>query len=97
MEGKGSLDEELLDEVYAWIDEIQLSRPKKNISRDFSDALMAAEVIKTYISKLVSLHNYPSAHNVKQKTTNWATLNSTHIIIKERFFPGWECNYQPMK
>ena len=24
--------------VYNWVDEIPLSRPKKNISRDFSDA-----------------------------------------------------------
>ena len=26
-----------IDELYAWIDTIPLSRPKKNISRDFAD------------------------------------------------------------
>ena len=31
------LDEEELQSVYNWIDEIPLSRPKKNITRDFSD------------------------------------------------------------
>ena len=33
-----SVGEEELQELYEWVDEIPLSRPKKNISRDFSDA-----------------------------------------------------------
>ena len=32
-----SLDEDGLQELYAWIDEISLSREKRNIWRDFSD------------------------------------------------------------
>jgi len=31
------LHEEALDDLYAWIDGIPFSRPKKNIARDFSD------------------------------------------------------------
>ena len=31
------LDEAVLEELYAWVDSIPLSRPKKNITRDFSD------------------------------------------------------------
>ena len=31
------LSEEEMQEVYNWVDEIPLSRPKKNIARDFSD------------------------------------------------------------
>ena len=31
------LDEESLQQIYTWIDDIPLSRPKKNITRDFSD------------------------------------------------------------
>ena len=31
------LDEDALEEIYSWIDKIPLSRPKKNIARDFSD------------------------------------------------------------
>lgn len=32
-----SLNEQELEELYAWVDQIPLSRPKKNIARDFSD------------------------------------------------------------
>lgn len=31
------LDEQLLQDLYAWIDQIPLSRPKRRIERDFSD------------------------------------------------------------
>lgn len=33
----GELDEESLQDLYSWVDAIPLSRPKKNITRDFSD------------------------------------------------------------
>lgn len=32
------LNEEEIEDLYMWIDEIPLSRPKRNIARDFSDA-----------------------------------------------------------
>ena len=47
--------------IYEWIDSLPLSRPKKNISRDFSDGGLLAEVIKHYYPKLVDVHNYPPA------------------------------------
>ena len=31
------IDEELLEDLYHWVDGIPLSRPKKDIKRDFSD------------------------------------------------------------
>jgi hypothetical protein len=31
------IDEEEMQSVYNWVDEIPLSRPKRNIARDFSD------------------------------------------------------------
>lgn len=31
------LDDRVLQDLYAWIDQIPLTRPKKNITRDFSD------------------------------------------------------------
>ncbi len=31
------LDEEEMQSIYNWVDEIPLSRPKRNIARDFSD------------------------------------------------------------
>ncbi|KAH9144274.1 hypothetical protein AeRB84_011803 [Aphanomyces euteiches] len=70
------LDDEILQKIYAWIDEIPLSRPKKNMGRDFSDGILAAEVIAFYFPKLVQMHNYSSANSVTQKQYNWSTLNS---------------------
>lgn len=32
-----AIDEQELASLYAWVDSIPLSRPKRNISRDFSD------------------------------------------------------------
>ena len=70
------LSEEDLQEVYAWIDEIPLSRQKKNIARDFSDGVLAAEVVHHFLPKLVDLHNYTPANSTQQKIENWRTLNS---------------------
>lgn len=69
------LTEDELQIVYNWIDSIPLSRPKRNIARDFSDGCLTAEVVKHYIPKLVELHNYSAAHSVSQKMYNWNTLN----------------------
>ena len=70
-----ALTEEDLQIVYNWVDEIPLSRPKRNISRDFSDGVLLAEIVKHFMPKLVDLHNYSAAHSVSQKTYNWNTLN----------------------
>ena len=58
-----------------WVDAIPLSRPKRNIGRDFADGVLFAEVVKHYFPKLVELHNYSAAHGVSQKLYNWRTLN----------------------
>ena len=62
--------------IYEWVDSIELSRPKKNIARDFSDGLLLAEIIKSYLPRLVDLHNYPSCSNTKHKESNWNVLNN---------------------
>ena len=59
------LTEEELNEIYQWIDEIPLSRPKKIISRDFSDGVLVAEVLNHYVPALIDLHNYSGANSVK--------------------------------
>uniref|UniRef100_A0A667WN11 Sperm flagellar 1 n=1 Tax=Myripristis murdjan TaxID=586833 RepID=A0A667WN11_9TELE len=69
------LNEEQLQDLYAWIDKIPLSRPKRHITRDFSDGVMAAEVVKHFFPKLVELHNYSPASSTQQKISNWSTLN----------------------
>ena len=66
-------DEDLLI-LYEWIDSIPLSREKKNISRDFCDGVLTAEIMKHYYPKMVDLHNYPEASSTQQKLVNWNTL-----------------------
>ena len=57
------------------MDEIPLSRPKRNIARDFADGVLVAEIVAHYFPKLVELHNYSSANSLTQKVYNWNTLN----------------------
>jgi hypothetical protein len=66
--------------IYEWVDSAPLSRPKKNIARDFSDGVMLAEIIKHSIPSLVEIHNYPAAHSSSQKLYNWNTLNRIYIF-----------------
>lgn len=68
-------DDNKLMYIYEWVDSIPLSRQKKNISRDFNDAVLLAEMIKYHYPRLVDLHNYPSASSTKAKLVNWETLN----------------------
>ena len=70
------LSEEELTEVYNWVDQIPLSRPKKNICRDFSDGVLMAEIINHYFPKLVEVHNYVASTSAATKLSNWNTLNS---------------------
>ena len=41
------MDEHLLQDLYAWIDQVPLSRSKRRIERDFSDGVMVGELVKT--------------------------------------------------
>lgn len=68
-------DDQKLMYIYEWVDSLPLSRPKKNIARDFSDGVLFAEAIKRYYPQYVELHNYPSSHSTKHKKQNWDTLN----------------------
>ena len=75
MSGASDLTDEQLRSLYAWIDAIPLSRPKRNITRDFSDGLMLAEVVAAYFPQLVELHNYSPASSIQAKIYNFDTLN----------------------
>ncbi|XP_064631486.1 sperm flagellar protein 1-like isoform X2 [Lineus longissimus] len=70
-----AVDDEVLEDLYTWVDEIPLSRPKRNITRDFSDGVLVAETMKHFFPKLVELHNYPAANSTEAKVTNWKLLN----------------------
>ncbi|KAI8921748.1 hypothetical protein BC831DRAFT_393134, partial [Entophlyctis helioformis] len=86
------LSEEEIQSLYTWIDEIPLSRPKKNISRDFSDGVACAEVVRHFIPKLVDIHNYSPANSVSQKIYNWTTLNRETCRLKGVQAVGYSTN-----
>lgn len=70
------MNDEKLQSIYSWVDQIPLSRAKKNIARDFSDGILIAEIVKYYHPKLIQMHNYTPANSSQQKMYNWNTLNS---------------------
>ncbi|EFJ07879.1 hypothetical protein SELMODRAFT_429462 [Selaginella moellendorffii] len=73
------VDADLIDQLSAerlQVDGIPLSRPKRNIARDFSDGVLAAEVVAHYCPRLVDIHNYSAANSLAQKIYNWNTLNN---------------------
>lgn len=70
-----SLDAFDLQEVLKWVDSYILSRPSKKLSRDFSDAVLLAEILKCEFPKLVELHNYAGCCSVQTKIKNWDALN----------------------
>ncbi|XP_028028068.1 sperm flagellar protein 1-like [Bombyx mandarina] len=64
-----------LESVLAWVDTFKLSRPTKKINRDFSDAVLLAEILSVHYPKLVEMHNYPPRNSHSLKLNNWLTLN----------------------
>ncbi|KAI3381956.1 hypothetical protein SNEBB_008030 [Seison nebaliae] len=74
------LTERQLEDLFHWIDNIPLSRPKRKVERDFADGVMTSEIIKHFFPNIVELHNYTPANNVQQKTTNWNVLNKKVLV-----------------
>ncbi|XP_046630017.1 sperm flagellar protein 1 [Neodiprion virginianus] len=74
-DGGNIVEGEAVEEIYAWIDQIQFSRPKRNIARDFSDAVLMAELLKKYYPRYVDVHNYIAGSSIAKKIDNWAMLN----------------------
>lgn len=75
MEDLEVLEESELEELYSWVDKIPLSRPKRNIARDFSDGVLVAEIVKHFMPKAIDVHNYTSGSSTPQKMQNWFLLN----------------------
>lgn len=50
----GDFSEDEIQDLYAWVDTVPLSRPKRNIARDFSDGVLIAETVSLllYLSVL---------------------------------------------
>lgn len=68
------LSEDQLDILYAWVDQIPLSRPKKNMARDFSDGVLMAEIIHSFYPKMIDPHNFYDANSVQSKIKQWKLL-----------------------
>ncbi len=78
-----------LEALYAWIDGIPLSRPKRNFARDFSDGVLVAEVVRHFVPRLVEMHNYVPAQSVAQKQSNWETVQAKLLKkLKMRISPA---------
>ena len=65
------MDDDDLQRVYQWVDEIPLSRPNRNIARDFADGVLTAEIVAHYFPRLIEIHNDPAANSYAQKMYNW--------------------------
>ncbi len=76
MQQNYEFDEEYFKEVYSWVDEYQLSRPKRNIARDFSDAVLVVEIVQAFHPSLIDMHNYSPTLDSKQKKANWEVLKA---------------------
>ena len=81
------LENDALKEVYLWVDSFDLSRPKKNITRDFSDGQLIAEIIYHYLPKVVNLHSFVKANSRPNKLANWKVLQ-TKVFPKMAFNPS---------
>lgn len=64
-----------IESILEWVDNFKLSRSTKKIHRDFSDAVLLAEILFLYYPKLVEMHNYPPRNSSALKLNNWMTLN----------------------
>lgn len=70
------LTDDILEDLYDWIDKIPLSRQKKRIERDFSDGYCIAEIVRYFLPHFIEMHNLTPANNLQQKLANWGILNA---------------------
>jgi hypothetical protein len=64
-----------MDDVSEWAQGLKLSRKITGLGKDFSDAVLAAEIIFLYEPAMVQLHSYSSAVSKGRKRGNWEELN----------------------
>ncbi|XP_065173494.1 sperm flagellar protein 1-like isoform X2 [Atheta coriaria] len=69
-----SSSERDIEKLYKWIDTYSITRQKRNINRDFSDAIPLVEMLKVHFPKVVDMHNYTPSNSFAQKVDNWRTL-----------------------
>ena len=62
---KYDLDSDTLNSLYDWVDSVPLSRPKRNIARDFSDAGVYYPVFLLLFLKFHLLLKFSPLHIIK--------------------------------
>ncbi len=78
-----------MEELVDWLDSFPLSRLKKNLSRDFSDGVLVAEILKQHHPNIVELHNYQSTSASASKFINWKTLNGMILVTQRKCLKSW--------
>ncbi|XP_052864278.1 sperm flagellar protein 1-like [Anopheles cruzii] len=69
------LSSEELSVLCVWLHQFHLSKSIKHFTRDMSDGVLVAEILKCLFPKLVDLHNYSKCNSTANKLSNWQTLN----------------------
>lgn len=80
-----NFDPNNLENLYNWLDSIPFSKKKKSLARDFSDGILAAQLIKYFFPSMVEIHNYAITSSVEKKKINWRTLSNK--VLKKLGFP----------
>lgn len=62
-----------------------MSRVKRHINRDFSDAVMIAEILNHHYPNLVWTHTFVPKNSVDEKKDNWVLLRKK--VLKKIKFP----------
>ncbi|KAH7732050.1 sporangia induced sperm flagellar protein [Aphelenchoides avenae] len=70
-----SVDEAAVEEVHKWVASINLSKTIRHFPRDFSDAVLVAEIVAHYLPRYVSLNNFAHVSSTSLKRYNWDTLH----------------------
>ena len=74
------LSDKETESILEWVDSVPMTRPKRSLSRDFSDGVMVAEIIHHFIPKFIELHNYSASNSTPQKRYTWQTLREKVLI-----------------
>jgi len=71
------METEDLEVLKDWMEDVPFTRANclRNLTREFSDAVCCAEVLKHYIPKLVDLNHYHPVSAKPQKKEQWNTLS----------------------
>jgi len=74
-----------MDELHKWIADLHISKPVKCMPRDFSDAVLLAEIIAHFLPRYLSLSSFAHVNSVALKRYNWETLQKVvlrHLDIQ---------------